>query len=188
VDAENPQAVPELCANDAHSDHCPKNGASLAYLPGALLNQDLLRHVYLSGYTYGKLADPTLELDDSYHPYWTISLMQPTRGYTGDALSEVLLVDAHTGDTVKYLPKNVPVWVDRVMPSETVTQYLQWWGLYHAAPWFNPSGAGQQTPASDPQLLYNSIDHPVWLVTMTSASSNDNSSTGVFLFDTHDNK
>jgi hypothetical protein len=100
----------------------------------------------------------------------------------------VLIVDAHTGDIVKYLPKTVPAWVDRVMPSDTVSQYLQWWGLYHAAPWFNPSGAGQQTPAGDPQLLYNNIDHPVWLVPMTSSSSNDNSSTGVFLFDTHDNK
>jgi hypothetical protein len=188
VDAEDPQAVPQLCTNTSHSSLCPTNGASIAYLPGALLNQDLVRHVYLSGYTYGKLVDPTLELDDSFHPYWTISLMQPSRGYTGDVLSEVLIVDAHTGDIVKYLPKTVPTWVDRVMPSDTVSQYLQWWGLYHAAPWFNPSGAGQQTPAGNPQLLYNNIDHPVWLVPMTSSSSNDNSSTGVFLFDTHDNK
>ena len=189
VDAENPQAEAQLCTNTSTSNLCPtKGGASIAYLPGALLNQDLLRHVYLSGYTYGKLVDPTLELDDNFHPFWTISLMQPSRGYTGDQLSEVLIVDAHTGDIVKYTPKNVPVWVDRVMPSDTVTQYLQWWGLYHSAPWFNPSGAGQQTPASAPELIYNDIDHPVWLIPMTSASTNDNSSTGVFLFDTHDNK
>jgi hypothetical protein len=178
VDAEDPQAVPTL--HTGSSD-------SLAYLPGALLNQDLLRHVYLSGYTYGKLVDPTLELDDNFHPYWTISIMQPTRGYTGDVLSQVLLVDAHTGDITKYTPQNVPTWVDRVMPSDTVTQYLTWWGLYHAAPWFNPSGMGQQSPAGDPQLLYNNIDQPVWLIPMTSSSTNDNSSTGVFLFDTHKN-
>jgi hypothetical protein len=195
VDAENPQAEPQLCTNSSQSSLCPKNGASIAYLPGALLNQDLLRHVYLSGYTYGQLVDPTLELDDSFHPYWTISLMQPTRGYTGNVLRQVLIVDAHTGDISVKDPnasaneKNaVPAWVDRVMPSDTVTQYLQWWGLYHAAPWFNPPGTGQQAPASDPQLLYNNIDHPVWLIPMTSSSSNDNSSTGVFLFDTHDNK
>ncbi|HLI69642.1 MAG TPA: hypothetical protein VKV19_07775, partial [Ktedonobacteraceae bacterium] len=188
VDAENPQAVPQLCTNTSTSNLCPTDGASIAYLPGALLNQDLIRHVYLSGYTYGKLVDPTLELDDNFHPYWTISIMQPTRGYTGDVLSQVLVVDAHTGDITKYSPQAVPSWVDRVMPADTVTQYLQWWGLYHAAPWFNPSGAGQQVPASDPQLLYNDIDRPVWLVPMTSSSSNDNSSTGVFLFDTHDNK
>ena len=179
VDAEDPQQVPVL-----HTE----NSAKIAYLPGALLNQDLLRHVYLSGYTYGRLVDPTLELDDSMHPYWTISLMQPTRGYTGDALSEVLIVDAHTGEIKKYQPSQVPYWVDRVFPSDTVTQYLQWWGLYHAAPWFNPSGLGQQAPAGTPELLYNRGDQPVWLVPMTSSSSSDNSSTGVFLFNSHKNE
>ncbi len=179
VDAEDPQAVPQL-----HTE----SSAALAYLPGALLNQDLLRHVYLSGYTYGRLVDPTLELDDNFHPYWTISLMQPTRGYIGDVLSEVLIVDAHTGAITKYKPQDVPAWVDRVMPADTVTDYLTWWGLYHAAPWFNPSGMGQQKPASDPELLYNNIDQPVWLIPMTSSSLNDNSSTGVILFDTHKNE
>ncbi len=178
VDAENPQQSAILHTED---------WAKIAYLPGALLNQDLLRHVYLSGYTYGNLVDPTVELDDNLHPYWTISLMLPSRGYTGDVLSEVLLVDAHTGEIKKYKPQNIPSWVDRVMPASTVMQYLQWWGLYHSAPWFNPSGLGQQQPASTPQLLYNTIDQPVWLVPMTSTSANDNSSTGMFLFDTHTN-
>jgi hypothetical protein len=178
VDAENPQQSAILHTED---------WAKIAYLPGALLNQDLLRHVYLSGYTYGNLVDPTVELDDNLHPYWTISLMLPSRGYTGDVLSEVLLVDAHTGEIKKYKPQNILSWVDRVMPASTVMQYLQWWGLYHSAPWFNPSGLGQQQSASTPQLLYNTIDQPVWLVPMTSTSANDNSSTGMFLFDTHTN-
>src|SRR3989440_6077507 len=182
VDAENPQAEPQLRTDKVQP------GTSLAYLPGAIFNQDLLRHVYLNGYTYGKLVDPTLELDDSFHPYWTISLMQPSRGYIGDVLSEVLIVNAHTGEIKKYQPQDVPAWVDRVMPAQTVTDYLTWWGLYHAAPWFNPSGMGQQTTASDPQLLYNNVDQPVWLIPMTSSSANDQSSTGVFLFDTHKNE
>src|SRR3989440_5740711 len=179
VDAEDPNAQAKL--------HVGSND-TIAYLPGAILNQDLLRHVYLSGYTYGKLVDPTLELDDSFHPYWTISLMQPSRGYIGDVLSEVLIVNAHTGEIKKYQPQDVPTWVDRVMPAQTVTDYLTWWGLYHAAPWFNPSGMGQQSPASDPELLYNNVDQPVWLIPMTSSSTNDQSSTGVFLFDTHKNE
>ncbi len=180
VDAENPNASPQLHVG---------SGDSIAYLPGAIFNQDLLRHVYLSGYTNARLVDPTLELDDSFHPYWTISLMQPTRGYTGDVLRKVLLVNAHTGDITEYDPQTVPTWVDRVMPSDTVNQYLTWWGLYHAAPWFNPSGAGQQQPTSSgPQLVYNNADQPVWLVPMTSNAQSDNSSTGVFLFDTHKNQ
>ncbi|MBO0779060.1 MAG: hypothetical protein J2P37_09575 [Ktedonobacteraceae bacterium] len=182
VDAEDPQAVPKL-----YTDAVQPN-SSIGFLPGALLNQDLLRHVYLSGYTYGRLLDPTLELDDNFHPYWSISLMQPIRGYAGDNLTEVLLVDAHTGDITKYSPGKVPAWVDRVMPSETVSQYLEWWGLYHSAPWFNPSGLGQQKTATAPELLYNSIDQPVWLIPMTSSSGSDNSSTGVILFNTHKNE
>jgi hypothetical protein len=114
--------------------------------------------------------------------------MQPIRGYVGDVLSEVLVVDAHTGVITKYQPQAVPKWIDRVLPADTVSQYLQWWGLYHSAPWFNPSGLGQQAPASAPELLYNNVDQPVWLIPMTSSSSNDNSSTGVFLFDTHKNE
>jgi hypothetical protein len=138
------------------------------------------------------VVDPTLERDDNFHPYWTISLMQPTRGYTGDVLSDVLskvlLVDAHNGNITEYNPQHVPGWVDRVMPSDTVNQYLTWWGLYHAAPQFNPSGADQQQPATDSQLVYNNADQPVWLVPMTSNTGSDNSSAGVFLFDTHKNQ
>jgi hypothetical protein len=185
VDAENPQAVPQLRTEGGKGIPA---GTSLAYLPGALLNQDLLRHVYLNGYTSGRLVDPTLEVDDSFHPYWTVSVMQPIRGYVGDVLSQVLIIDAHTGEIVAYNPQEVPDWVDRVMPASTVKEYLGWWGLYHDAPWFNPSGLGRQTPASDPQLLYNSVDQPVWLIPMTSSSAKDNSSTGVFLFNTHKNE
>lgn len=179
VDAENPDAQAELRTGNAYQLH---------YVPGALFNQDLIRHVYLSGYTYGNLVDPTLEVDDSWKPYFTISLMQPSRGFTGDLLAKVLLVDPQTGTIQSFDPQQVPSWVDRVMPASTVTDYLTWWGKYEHAPWFNPSGSGQQSPSGDPELVYNDVDQPVWLVPMTSSSSNDNSSTGVFLFNTHKNE
>jgi hypothetical protein len=176
VDAENPDAPPQL-----------HTGYHLRYVPGALLNQDLLRHVYLSGYTYGNLVDPTLEVRDDWRPFYTISLMQPTRGFTGEVLHQVLLVDPQTGAVHVYAPRDVPSWVDRVIPSSVVSDYLTWWGLYHAAPWFNPSGQGQQQPVGNPELVYNDVDQPVWLIPMTSSSASDNSSTGVMLFDTKKN-
>jgi hypothetical protein len=179
IDAENPDAEPQL-----HVDPSDK----LHYVPGALLNQDLIRHVYLSGYTNGNLVDPTLEVDDSWKAYFTLSLMQPSRGFTGDVLAKVLLVDPQSGNVTSYAPQDVPSWVDRVVPADTVSQYLSWWGQYANAPWFNPSGSGQQSPSGDPELVYNSVDDPVWLVPMTSSASSDTSSTGVFLFNTHKNE
>lgn len=183
VDAEDPNVPPKL--------HI---GLHMRYLPDALFNQDLLRHVYLSGYTNANLVDPTLEVDDNWKPYFTISLMTPTRGFTGDMVTRVLLVDPQSGAIQNFAPGQVPYWIDRVIPASTVIQYLQWWGQYSQAPWFNPSGANQQTPAvSDTnqlQLLYNRVgqrDTPVWLVPMTSSATTDNASTGIVLFDTHDN-
>lgn len=176
VDAEDPNAPSQLRTN-----------YHLRYVPDALFNQDLLRHVYLSGFTNGDLVDPTLEVDDNWQPYFTISLMQPSRGFTGEVVKEVLLVDPQSGHIAVYSLNTVPSWVDRVIPASVVSDYLGWWGLYHKASWFNPSGANQEKPASAPELVYNNVDQPVWLVPMTSSAATDNSSTGVILFDTHAN-
>ncbi|MBF6592119.1 MAG: hypothetical protein IVW57_16540, partial [Ktedonobacterales bacterium] len=175
VDAEDPNATAQL-----------KTGYHMRYLPDALFNQDLVRHVYLSGYTNGNLADPTLEVDDNWQPYFTISLMRPSRGFTGEVVSKVLLVDTQTGGITAYAPDKVPSWVDRIIPGSTVNDYLTWWGKYARAPWFNPSGAGQQVPAGQMELVYNQAEQPVWLQAMTSSAASDQSSTGVVLFDTRD--
>ena len=73
------------------------------------------------------------------------------------------------------------------MPSSLVDNYLAWWGLYHDAPWFNPSGAKQQKPVGGIELLYNTAEQPVWLVMMSSNAQTDRSSTGVVLFSTREN-
>ena len=82
VDAEDPNAQATL-----------HTGFHMRYLPDAILNQDLLRHVYLSGDAGANLSEPTLEVDDSGTPYFTISLQTPTHGFTGQVVDKVLLVD-----------------------------------------------------------------------------------------------
>jgi len=177
VDAEDPNAEPQL-----------HTGYHLRYLPDALFNSELTRHVYLSGYTWANLVEPTIEVDDDWNPYFTISLMQPTRGFTGDVVKRVLIVDPQTGKIQDLAPDQVPAWVDRIIPDGSVNDYLGWWGKYHDAPWFNPSGNRQQVPAGAIELVYNNVDQPVWLLTMKSSSSKDQSATGAVLFDTRDNK
>ena len=63
-----------------------------------------------------------------------LAIPRPTQAAPAVApLRRLRLVNAHTGDIKVYQPQAVPTWVDRVMPSDTVNQYLTWWGLYHAA-------------------------------------------------------
>ncbi len=97
-------------------------------------------------------------------------------------------MDPQSGAIKEYAVKDVPAWVDRIMPSSTVDNYLAWWGLYHDAPWFNPSGAKQQKPVGGIELLYNTAEQPVWLVMMSSNAQTDRSSTGVVLFSTRDER
>jgi hypothetical protein len=183
---ESPGYV-QVDAEDPNEQATLHTGFHMRYLPDAILNQDLIRHVYLSGYTGANLADPTLEVDDAGTPYFTISLLTPTRGFTGNVVDKVLLVDPQSGAIKEYALKDVPAWVDRIMPSSLVNDYLAWWGLYHNAPWVNPSGANQQKPSGGIELLYNTADQPVWLVTMTSNAQTDRSSTGVVLYSTREN-
>jgi hypothetical protein len=188
---------PGFVAVDAEDPNVPAKlhlGLHMRYLPDALFNQDLLRHVYLSGYTNADLADPTLEIDDNWKPYYTISLMAPTQGFTGEVVKRVLLVDPQTGAIQNFAPADVPYWVDRIIPSSTVIDYLGWWGKYIHAPWFNPSGTNQQVPevgdSNQLQLLYDQVgpqSTPVWLAPMTAGRGGDDASTGIMLFDTRDN-
>ncbi len=174
VDAENPADPPKL--------HL---GLHLRYLPDALFNQDLVRHVYLSGYIGDNLSEPIFEVDDRWRPYYTLSQMAPTRGFTGDIVTSVLVVDPQSGEIQRFSPGQAPYWVDRIIPATAVIEYLDWWGAYSSASWFNPSGDRAQMPSdTNPnhlQLSFAKSGSPDWLVPMVS-SSGKHAETGIVLF------
>ncbi|HJY98985.1 MAG TPA: hypothetical protein VJ227_04680 [Patescibacteria group bacterium] len=189
---ENPES-PGLVVVDAEDPNVDARLSmehKLRYIPWALFNQDLSRHIYLSGYDGYRLIDPTLEVDDEWRPYFTVDVSSYVRGVTGIKVEGVLLVDSQTGEITRYEIGKEPVWVDRVIPASAVEEYIYWWGKWHAAPWFNLSGRDAEESASDmPALVYNRADgYPAWQFVMTSSSSMDHSSTKVILFDTKLNR
>ena len=175
VDAENPDTV-GLVRTQYH----------LRYLMDSVLNRGLLRHVYLSGYTTSDLVDPTFQVDDNWNPYYTVDAMRPTRGFTGETVDKVLLVDPQTGGVTGYSPAKTPAWVDRTMPATSVQQYVSWWGQYSRQVGFDANGSNQQVPTfgknEGPALVYNTISQPAWMLPMASAGSSG-TTTGVTLFD-----
>lgn len=177
-------------AEDPNADAFMKLDHKLHYLPAAIFNQDLVRHIYLNGYTNFKLTDPTLEVDDNWTPYFTVDLSEYVRGVTGGKVVGVLVVNSDTGEITRYNIGDEPAWIDRVMPGDTVEQYVTWWGKWHDAPWWNWSGQHTEQPAfSHPALIYNRADgYPAWQFILTSGSGADTSATGVILFDTKSNK
>lgn len=180
VDAEDPNGEARL-----------RLDYKLHYVPDAIWDQELSRHIYLAGgYENYRLIDPTLEMDDDWHPHFTVDLSTYVRGFTGIKVEKMAVVDSVSGKIEVHDLDKVPAWVDRIIPGSAAQDYIDWWGLWSNAPWFNLSGQGQQMSADDvPDIAYSRADKsPVWQFIMTSSSQKDKSSTGVILFDTRTNK
>ncbi|HEY9774485.1 MAG TPA: hypothetical protein V6C81_11845 [Planktothrix sp.] len=186
VDAEDPDAPAVLHLKD-------EEGKPLAikYLPDAAFSQNLERHIYLAGYTDGMIENATLEVDDHWRPFYTVTYLKPAAGgVSGEKIDSVLLVDAQTGKITRYAPDKVPAWVDRVMSYDLVKEYAKDWGEFgdyrHSRYWF---GNNQfQSQATDIELHYQVGGNPIWVMPFTSSNGNDASSLGVMVVDTHDNR
>ena len=85
VSAENPDAQPEL-----------RERAPMRYIPSALFNENLYRHVYM---TYGteQILETTLQLDDAGNPQYLSTLGRPTIGWSGTKVTGVAIVDPASG-------------------------------------------------------------------------------------------
>jgi len=121
VSAENPDAQPELRVR-----------APLRYIPSALLNENLYRHVY---FRYGteQLLETTLQLDDKGDPQYIVSLGRPTIGWSGTIVTGVVLVDPATGAMRRIARadfEKLPAWVSRVYPPELALAYNVWFGSF----------------------------------------------------------
>lgn len=184
VDAQDPTVPPRI-----------RTGYALRYLPLGVLNHELVRHTYLSGYTDGNLDEVIFLVDDQWHPYFSVSEMRPTRGFSGETLARELLVNPQTGAITSYAPTQVPAWVDRVLPGGQVGTYLTWWGAGTTATAAGLVPARPIVPYNTvPQLLYNTPATATWLSIMTpkvslpaNPSQQERASTpalGVMLYDT----
>ena len=175
VSAENPDASPEL-----------RQRAPLRYIPSALLNENINRHVYLS-YGTEQLLETTLQLDDKGDPQYLVTLGRPTIGWSGTIVTAVVLVDPVTG-AMKRVPKaefaTLPSWVSRVYPADLALAYNQWFGEFvHGLINSLVVKRDVHVPAREEVFGLLAGTRFVWFVDHTSPAS-DQSMTGFTYMDT----
>ncbi len=102
----------------------------IRYAPSAFFQEDLMRHVRFA-YRTEILSDFSFEIDESGHPYYVISVIEPQIGFFSgwDAVG-VIVVDAVSGDMIKYGLDDVPAWIDRVQPTDLAWYQIDNWGYY----------------------------------------------------------
>ncbi|HXK41057.1 MAG TPA: hypothetical protein VJ046_03100 [Candidatus Paceibacterota bacterium] len=153
------------------------------YTPGAYWEHNLGRHLWHEGYYDKGLTEDSLEIDDSGKPWWVVTVFHPTIFDSGKRVDGVVVVDPATGGNEFYPLGKIPDWVDRVIPSEFVSDYIQWRGMLHLG-WGNAywiTGAGEQlTIPEKPNLIYGSDGYLQWATGITSTNSNDTSLIGLY--------
>jgi hypothetical protein len=176
VSAENPDAPAEL-----------RQRKPLRYIPSALLNTNLQRHVYM---TYGTelLLETTLQLDAAGDPQYVITLGRPTIGWSGEAVTAVVIVDPTTG-AMKRIPRDqfatLPAWISRVYPADLALDYNEWYGRYVHGFWnavVTKRDVHLPVRAEVFGLLLDA-NRFVWFADHTSPNATDDSMTGFTYMD-----
>lgn len=156
----------------------------IKYLESGLLNRNLSRYIWMH-YPTSLITDYSFEIDDEGNPYWVASVYDNEVGlFSGQNPIGVVLVNAVNGDINRYDIKNVPTWVDRVVPSEqAITQADN--ALTYRNGWFNATfGAKKDVFNTTEEYNYISLEGKTYLYSgITSPNNADETSVGFMLID-----
>ncbi|MDE5976893.1 MAG: hypothetical protein K2G70_00280 [Turicibacter sp.] len=160
------------------------NPIKLKYLPSAYFNDDIQRKVYLEGNMFEGLTDYSFELDDSGNPYWVVTTYTKKVGIHGGAdATGVVVVNAQTGETMKYSVEDAPSWIDRIQPQSFVISQINDWGWYTNGFW-NTLFAKKEIIQTTPGTNYMFIDGDWYFYTGMTSAGSDDSTVGFMLSNT----
>ncbi|KAF0091774.1 MAG: hypothetical protein FD141_1563 [Fusobacteria bacterium] len=156
----------------------------IKYLESGLLNRNLSRYIWMN-YPTSLITDYSFEIDDEGNPYWVASVYDNEVGlFSGQNPIGVVLVNAVNGEINRYDIKDVPSWVDRVVPSEqAMTQANK--ALTYKNGWFNATfGAKKEVFNLTEEYNYISLKGKTYLYSgITSPNNADETSVGFVLID-----
>lgn len=174
VDAEDPTVPAKLYTN-----------YKMKYMTSSYFGDYIIRHLYVNGYQNVKLKDINFEITDKLEPKWVVSLTTPSVVNDGDKLLGVAVIDPVSGKIEQYSVKNIPSWIDRVMPESLAHDYLTWYGSYVHG-WINSMTTEQDVnvvSSDEMWFIHGKNGQGYWFAGMTSPSSNDQSLTSIALVD-----
>jgi hypothetical protein len=163
-------------AEDKDANPIYLNKYHLRYTPEAFWGDNLERHLYENGYAGKILMDYSFEVDDNFRPWWVVTVCHHTIGmFSGVVVDGIVIVDPQSGDiTYKQKGKDVPEWVDRVVPSEIVNTNIHYWGRFLKG-WSNQCIWGSHLDLRKPEttVLNYGADNSCWYVTPVTSTKNN---------------
>jgi hypothetical protein len=174
VSAEDPQANPQAVQYNKKGEEI-----HIKYLNSACYEYQAERYLRHQGYFSAILDEFTFEVDDDWNPYYVVSVIERTTGYSGYRYKGIVLLDLQTGKnqfiSKEELDSNSKWhWIDRGAPEDVLRYQIGKWGEYANSTWgYNFWHDDKSQKSGGDWYLVYSGNRCYFLTDMTSKNSDD---------------
>ncbi len=167
----------DMATQDAE---CIKLSEGIKYSKSDHFGRLIYRHLRFNYPTY-IFDDINMEIDEEGIPYWICPVKDYTIGlFGGETISNVVTVNAITGECTDYDVNEVPEWIDHVFSSDLLISYYDYYGtLKHG--YFNSILSQKDCLKTTDGYNYIALDDDVWVYTGVTSVGGDESNVGFVL-------
>lgn len=159
---------------------CVKLSEGIKYSKSEYFGRNLYRYLRFKYPTY-IFDEPNFEVDDNGTPYWVCPVKDFKIGlFGGESISNVVLVNAITGEYTNYKINDVPNWIDRVYSADLLIQYYDYYGTLKHGYW-NTIFSQKDCLKTTDGYNYIALDDDVWVYTGVTSVGGDKSNVGFVL-------
>lgn len=179
--SNNSKGIPSYIRVDMNTQDAElvKLNKPIMYSKSDILMRDLSRKLRFQ-FPFAIFGETNFEVDDEGEAYYITGVNRMKIGFfNGEDTVGAILTNANTGESKYYDLKDVPAWVDRVVPSDLIISQLDMHGLYSGG--FINSLFGQKNVTKTSQgYNYISMDNDVYLYTGVTSVRSDDSNIGFY--------
>lgn len=176
------EGIPAYITIDMASQNaeCTKLTEGIKYSKSEHFGRLINRHLRFNYPTY-IFDNINMEVDEEGTPFWICPVKDYTIGlFGGVTISNVVIVNAITGEHTDYKIDEVPEWVDHVFSAELLISYYDYYGtLQHG--YFNSILSQKGCLKTTEGYNYIALDDDVWVYTGVTSVGGDESNVGFVL-------
>ncbi len=159
---------------------CIRLDQKIKYSKSEYFGHNIYRHIRFNYPTY-IFDEISFEIDDNGTPFWICPVKDYTIGlFGGETISNVVIVNACTGESTDYPVKDVPTWVDHVYSAELLINYYDYYGTLKHGFWNSVISQKDSLQTTD-GYNYIANNDDIWVYTGVTSVGQDESNVGFVL-------
>ncbi len=159
---------------------CVRLDQKIRYSKSEHFSHNIYRYIRFNYPTY-IFDELSFEIDENGTPYWICPVKDYTIGlFGGETISNVVIVNACTGEHTDYAVKDVPTWVDHVYSAELLIDYYDYYGTLRHGYWNSVISQKDCLQTTD-GYNYIANNDDVWVYTGVTSVGQDESNVGFVL-------